>query len=194
MNCWICFLVGSHQSSMGYNASERAETQAWHGTRTRRLGCSRENVPGVRLQCVSWPTIHRLQGSMFEYRPWCYYTGRWIVHWSLVFLERKCENCTILILRGNSYCHRKNSTKNSGFKSLIWRTISRNWHTDTVTHSSTNWSCSCLSQQYQAVDCSSMPITTDVWKSTMWFDTSGIVYIHSFLFLQIVKSWKSRSK
>ena len=48
--------------------------------------------------------------------------------------------------------------------SLIRRTINRNWHTNTVTHPSTNRSRYCLTQAHQAVGCSSMPRTTDYWN------------------------------
>ena len=47
---------------------------------------------------------------------------------------------------------------------LIRRTITRNWHTNTVTHFSTNRNRRCLTRLYQAVDCNSMPITTDLEK------------------------------
>ena len=67
------------------------------------------------------------------------------------------ENCTSLIPKGNSNYRRKSSAID-----LIRRTITRNWHTDTVTHPSTNQGRCWLTRLYQAVDCSSMPITTDI--------------------------------
>ena len=71
----------------------------------------------------------------------------------------KIENKTLLIQRGNSYCIRKSSAKDLGLN-LIWRTITTNWHTNTVTHQSTNRGSCYLTRMSQAVDCSSMPIIT----------------------------------
>ena len=45
--------------------------------------------------------------------------------------------------------------------SLIRRTINSNWHTNTITHPITNPGHCWLTWLYLAVDCSSMPITTD---------------------------------
>ena len=72
----------------------------------------------------------------------------------------KIENCTTLIPKPREFIlRRKSSARGPRFKSLIQRTMNRNWHTITVTHPSTNRGRCCLTPVYQAVGCSSMPRT-----------------------------------
>ena len=76
---------------------------------------------------------------------------------------KKNENCIILIPR-EIHTVAARSAPRTSVKNRIWRTITRNWYTDTFAHPSINRGCRCLTWLYLAVDvdCSSMPITIDM--------------------------------
>ena len=81
------------------------------------------------------------------------------------FKHKKCVICIMytLISKGNSYRCCKSSARDLGLKSR--RTSNRNWHTNMVTHPSTNQGRCCLAPLFHAADHSSISITT---KKKAW--------------------------